>query len=41
MLSLDEAIINIKEHHIERPKAIIELFREAIRLSNCSPQPMF
>ena len=40
MLPLDEAIIDMKEHHIERLKVIIELFREATCLSNCSPQPV-
>jgi hypothetical protein len=40
MLPLYEAIIDIKEHHIERLKVIIELFREATGFSNGSPQPV-
>lgn len=33
MLASDEAIIDIKEHYIERLKVIIELFKEATPLS--------
>ncbi len=38
MLALDEAIVDIKEHHIERLKVIVEFLRKSTSLSNCSPQ---
>jgi len=38
MLALDEAIVDIKEHHIERLKMIIKLLRKSTGLSKSAFQ---